>query len=194
VVAYIGLDCPFETLSHDRHHSINKIDLDDYDVNKTYRKAVAGKNTGFGGLIHYSIMDPDLAPPGKSVIATIRNEFAAAWKGLSEEAYRAKKAAVTAEIIAALEERFPGIRHHIEVIEVGTPRTMTRYTNNPHGAFNGFAYTVERVGMFDGGLPAKTPIKGLYLASAWVGAVGGGHAGSIPSGFMLGQMIARSKN
>jgi prolycopene isomerase len=194
VVAYIGLDCPFETLSHDRHHSISEIDLDDYDVNKTYREAVAGKNTGFGGLIHYSIMDPDLAPPGKSVIATIRNEFDTAWKGLSEEAYRAKKAAVTEEIIAALDERYPGIRHHIEVIEVGTPRTMTRYTNNPNGAFNGYAYTVERVGMFDGGLPAKTPIKGLYLASAWVGAVGGGHAGSIPSGFMLGQMIARSKN
>ena len=194
VVAYIGLDCPYETFTRDRHHSVVEINLNDLDVNKTYREAVAGKNKGFNAVIHYSIMDPDLAPPGKSVIATIRNEFITAWKGLSEEAYRAKKAEVTDEIVAALDERHPGIRDHIEVIEVGTPRTMTRYTNNPDGAFNGFAYTVERVGMFDGGLPAKTPLKGLYLASAWAGAVGGGHAGSIPSGFMLGQTIARTTN
>lgn len=194
VVAYIGLDCPYETFSHDKHHAVAKINVNDFDVNKTYREAAAGSNTGFGAVIHYSVMDPDLAPSGKSVIATIRNEFTTAWKGLSEAAYCAKKAAVTAEIVAALDEQYPGIRERIEVIEVGTPRTMTRYTNNPDGAFNGFAYTVERVGMFDGGLPAKTPVKGLYLAGAWAGAVGGGHAGSIPSGFMLGQMIARATN
>ncbi len=193
VVAYIGLDRPFETFTQDRHHSVVEINLSDLDVNKTYEEAVAGRNTGFEGVIHYSVMDPDMAPAGKSVIATIRNEFITAWRGLSEEAYRTKKAEVTAEIVTDLDERYPGIRDHIEVIEVATPHTMTRYTNNPDGAFNGFAYTVERVGMFDGGLPAKTPVRGLYLASAWTGAVGGGHAGSIPSGFMLGQRIARSR-
>ncbi len=193
VVGYIGLDCPFETFSRDRHHSVVETHLDALDVNRTYREAVAGRNVGFDGVIHYTGMDPDLAPPGKSVISTIRNEFTTAWKGLSDAAYSAKKAEVTEEILADLERRFPGIREHVEVMEVGTPRTMTRYTNNSDGAFNGFAYTVDRVGMFDGGLPAKTPVKGLYLASAWVEAVGGGHAGSIPSGFILGRRIARAR-
>lgn len=193
VVAYIGLDCRYEIFTEDRHHSVVEINLSDLDVNKTYEDAVAGRNTGFESVIHYSAMDPDMAPAGKSVIATIRNEFITAWKGLSDDEYRAKKSDVTAEIVTDLDARFPGIRDHIEVIEVATPRTMTRYTNNRDGAFNGFAYTVERVGMFDGGLPAKTPVRGLYLASAWTGAVGGGHAGSIPSGFMLGQRIARSR-
>ncbi len=111
---------------------------------------------------------------------------------MSDEEYRIKKEALQEEIITSLNERFPGIRDHIEVIEVGTPRTMTRYTYNHDGAFNGFAYTLDRVGMFDGGIPFKTPVAGLYLANAWAGAVGGGFSGTTPVGFMLGQMIARS--
>lgn len=192
VCAYIGLDTRFENFSHDSHHSSDKLNIGETDFNKLFKETRSSTYKGFGNVIHHTAMDPSLAPPGKSIIATIRGEYDDNWKDLSEEEYRAKKEVLTEEIISSLNERYPGLRDHIEVIEVATPNTMKRFTNNHTGAFNGFALSVDRVKMFDGGIPFETPVKGLYLANAWAGAVGGGFAGSVPVGFTLAQSISRS--
>jgi phytoene dehydrogenase-like protein len=94
-------------------------------------------------------------------------------------------------LLDAVEAYIPGFKDHIEAIEVGTPRTMERYTSNYQGAFNGFAYTTKRVGMGKGGVAIKSPLKGLYVSSAWVGAISGGYSGCIATGFMASQTIAR---
>ena len=52
-------------------------------------------------------------------------------------------------LINRLEEKFPGIKEHIVVTELGTPRTMERYTNNPKGAVYGYAQSVKQAGRHD---------------------------------------------
>jgi prolycopene isomerase len=59
----------------------------------------------------------------------------------------------------------------IEVVESASPLTNMRYTKNPEGAILGYAYTADNYGRTR--IKNQTPIKGLYLASAW-GNPGGG--------------------
>ena len=56
---------------------------------------------------------------------------------------------------------------------------MSRYTGNTEGAIYGFEQSMENAYMTRIG--NETPIKGLYLASAW-GNPGGGYAGVLRSG------------
>ena len=67
----------------------------------------------------------------------------------------------------------------IEVSEAATPLTNWRYTRNPEGAIYGFEQSMDN--SFMDRIENKTPVKGLYLASAW-GNPGGGFAGVLRSG------------
>ncbi|MGD9290745.1 MAG: hypothetical protein PVG74_24215, partial [Desulfobacterales bacterium] len=62
----------------------------------------------------------------------------------------------------------------IEVKEAATPLTNWRYTGNTAGAIYGFEQSMDNAYM--NRIKNKTPINGLYLASAW-GDPGGGYAG-----------------
>jgi len=59
----------------------------------------------------------------------------------------------------------------IEVTEAATPLTNIRYTANPEGAIYGYEQTLENA--FINRLQQRTPLKGLYLASAWTSPGGG---------------------
>jgi prolycopene isomerase len=61
----------------------------------------------------------------------------------------------------------------IEVKEAATPLTNWRYTLNPGGSIYGFACSVDNT--FMNRINNRTPVKGLYLASAW-GYAGPGYA------------------
>jgi prolycopene isomerase len=67
----------------------------------------------------------------------------------------------------------------IEVKESATPLTNWYFTRNPEGAIYGFDQTVDNA--FMNRLDCRTPIKGLYLASAW-GNPGGGYGGVLSGG------------
>ena len=67
----------------------------------------------------------------------------------------------------------------IPVREIGTPLTNWRYTRNPQGAIYGFEQSMDNA--FMNRIKNKTPIKGLYLDSAW-GNPGGGYAGVLRAG------------
>ncbi len=191
-VLFIGLKCPLEKLTSLKSHSIAIEELTPAtDMDKTFADRLAGRVKGADCLVNYSAIDPELAPPGKSALTAIKIDFWNNWAGLTEEAYRTKKERETAEILDQIEALIPGFKAHVEVAELGTPRTMRRYTSNHLGAFNGFAYTLNRVGMGKGGLDAASPIKGLFLTGAWVGAVSGGYAGSLPNGYQTAQTALR---
>ena len=76
-------------------------------------------------------------------------------------------------------EVIPGLSAMIEVQEAATPLTNWRYTGNPAGAIYGFEQSLDNA--FMNRLDNKTPVKGLYLASAW-GNPGGGYAGVFRAG------------
>ena len=67
----------------------------------------------------------------------------------------------------------------IEVQEAATPLTNWRYTGNTAGAIYGFEQSMDNA--FMNRLDNKTPVKGLYLASAW-GNPGGGYVGVFRAG------------
>ncbi len=67
----------------------------------------------------------------------------------------------------------------IAVTEAATPLTNWRYTRNDEGAIYGFEQSMENAYM--NRISNRTPIKGLYIASAW-GYPGGGYAGVLRGG------------
>ncbi len=141
---------------------------------------------------HYCY-DPSLSPPGGSVLTAsfffLKYDY---WKKLYEnrERYDAQKKALAEIVIDRIEERFPGIKENIEVIDVATPVTYERYTGNWQGSYMGWLYPV------DGSMkPMKKTLPGLegfYMAGQWV-FPGGGIPGAVMSGRHLIQIICKKE-
>ena len=104
-----------------------------------------------------------------------------------KKAYREEKERWTDILIRRAEkEVVPGLSSVIEVKESATPLTNWRYTRNPEGAIYGFEQSTNNA--FMNRLSNRTPIKGLYLASAW-GNPGGGFVGVLRGGEMAFSMM-----
>ncbi len=134
-------------------------------------------------FVDYSKIDAELAPEGKNVAVICAADYLNDWEGLSEDDYKSKKDEVAEILFQRLENRFPGIRDHIEYFEVGTPKTIKEYTLNPEGTAYGYAQTPEKVGF--NRLRDNFLIPNLYFASAWA-FPGGGFSGAIAGGFLTG--------
>ena len=131
-------------------------------------------------------MDESLNEYSKGVITVTLIDNFAHWSNDRSE-YAIQKENLTNILIDRLEEKFPGIKSHIKVTELGTPRTMERYTNNPNGAVYGYSQTIKQAGRYR--LSTNTPIDNLFLVGAWV-TPGGGYEGSISSGMIVAQNIS----
>ena len=139
-------------------------------------------------FVDYSQIDSGLAPEGKSFGVICAADYLSEWENLDSEAYRDKKEEVAQIFFKRLEKIIPGITVQIEYYEVGTAKTIQRYTSNPQGAPYGYAQTPDQSGR--GRLPIKSPIKNLYFASAWT-FPGGGFTGSIISGFLCANAVKK---
>jgi phytoene dehydrogenase-like protein len=100
------------------------------------------------------------------------------WAHLSAEAKQARKTVWMDRLIAYLDREFPGIAKAVVHREMATAETLANYLNTPEGAVYGFA--PEREGSNPLGMTARTAIKGLWLASAYV--FGGGFTGAMIGG------------
>jgi ferredoxin-NADP reductase len=103
-----------------------------------------------------------------------------AWLKLSPAQYIEAKNRVAENALRIAERVAPGIRDHIEVMEVATPLTNARYTGNPGGSFTGFD---ERRLPGAMGIASRGPLEGLYFAGAWI-QIGGGYLPAVLSGSM----------
>ena len=136
--------------------------------------------------------DPTLAPEGKTVITAIFvTENYGYWDNLRErdrETYKSEKERIANEVIEALEGRFGDIRSNIEVIDVLTPSTVMRHTNNWKGSFEGWLLT-PKMGLrrMKKVLPG---LKDFYMAGQWV-EPGGGLPTAILSGRNVAQIICK---
>ena len=158
-----------------------------YPLKKPY--TVAGKERTTLNLRLYNF-DPTLAPPGKNVVVVVFGTDYDYWKKLRENpaAYNAEKEKITDEVIARLEERFPGITTQIEMRDVATPITWERYTGNWRGAYEGWMLGSENL-MSD----MKKTLPGLdnfFMAGQWVNP-GGGMPTAVWSGNHTMQMICK---
>ena len=141
------------------------------NLNPNFKESyIVTKNEDYSFNIENSIwftitknIDNPQSQEWKTIITVAIFEKYNDWKNFNSDEYKIKKEEKTQEIIKKLEEFFPEIRKYIEVIEYGTPKTMERYTWNKSWAVYGFSQKVSQNWVYWN----KTPIKNLFLSSAW---------------------------
>jgi phytoene desaturase len=176
LVAYIATDLAVEALpaAHETFH------FETWNHEESYATSLAGRPNWFT-LTVPTLIDPDLAPAGESLIVfttLVPFEAVANW--------REAKRAFAERILTAVGRRLPDLSSHLKLLEVGTPQTMERYTKNSAGALYGWELSPSQIGP---GRPAvDAPIPGLYLAGHWT-QPGGGVYGVVTSGLLAARAI-----
>jgi all-trans-retinol 13,14-reductase len=103
-----------------------------------------------------------------------------------KKAYYKEKKRWTDGLLDRAEDVIPWLSSMLEVKEAATPLTNWRFTRNTEGAIYGFEQSVENA--YIQRIDNRTPIKGLYLASAW-SSPGGGFSGVLVGGQMAFRKI-----
>ena len=89
--------------------------------------------------------DPTFAPPGKTAVTCfLPTRNFAFWTDLQRydpARYQTEKRRVEEAVVAILEKMVPDIRNAIEMVDVSTPATVIRYTNNWKGSMEGWLLT-----------------------------------------------------
>jgi phytoene dehydrogenase-like protein len=126
--------------------------------------------------VHIYNQDPTLAPEGKTAITVMLESDYSYWKNLAEDQalYTSKKEEVARLVISLLDQRFPGIKHQVEVTDVATPVTFERYTGNWKGSFEGWLITPDNAYTMTKPMPQTIPgLKNFYMCGQWVEPGGG---------------------
>jgi len=125
-----------------------------------YPTIIENLDEGYSIVIN-SNADPSLAPNGKAsvTILTLANYYDFPERGTKE--YLEKKREFAEMLIKKAEKIIPNLSKHIVVQDAATPKTFERYTSMPEGAIYAFDQSIDTKRPY-----FKTPIKGLYLASA----------------------------
>ena len=139
-------------------------------------------------FVDYGQIDSGLAPEGKGLGVICTLDYLADWENLGDEEYKAKKEEVAQMFIRRLNQIIPGIKEEIEYYEIGTPKTIKRYTLNPAGTPYGFAQIPQQAARKR--IPQKSPVENLYFASAWT-FPGHGFTGAILSGYTCAEEILK---
>jgi phytoene dehydrogenase-like protein len=142
------------------------------------------------GITLYDNLFKNYSVSGKSTLSIMCLSDFAPWKKFAKnyfndqkDAYNREKERIAKKFIQRVEQRLiPGLSDYIEVMEIGTPLTNMFYTGNPEGAIYGFDRDMPH-------LEAKTPIKGLYLASAW--SHGGGYTPVMMAGRETAKLVLK---
>jgi len=150
-----------------------------------YRAWLSGdlSRTGLGVTI-YDNLYKGYSRPGTTTLTVMTLCGYEPWKKYETDYFAGRKKTYAEEkdrlariLIKKAEDRvIPNLTSMIEVLEAATPLTNIRYTGN----FNGAIYGYDRQGARMNLLNVRTPIKGLYLASAW--SHGGGYTPAMMAG------------
>ncbi|MBF0163410.1 MAG: NAD(P)/FAD-dependent oxidoreductase [Magnetococcales bacterium] len=129
-------------------------------------------------VVNHSAIDSGLSCNGTHLVTLTGLDRLSNWDVLDKRAYGIKKRQWMQSLIHDFSERFAGIGERIVMREMATARTMSRYLNTPNGAVYGFAQTPVKTGRVRPDV--ATPIKGLWLSSAF----------AMPGGGITGAMLA----
>ena len=136
--------------------------------------------------------DNTMAPYGKTSMYTMLTTYNYDyWKNLREndrEKYKEEKNRIANEVIEILEKKLGNIKNNIEEIDVSTPATVFRYTNNWKGSYEGWMPS-KQTGLM--GFKKTLPgLNNFYMIGQWV-EVGGGLPPAIMSGRNVTQVICK---
>lgn len=147
------------------------------------------------GVTLYDSLFEGYSKPGTSTLKLLFlsgyepwRKFEADYRAGRKETYNKEKERWTDILIRRTEkEVIPGLSSMIEVKDSATPLTNWYFTRNTEGAIYGFEQAMNNAYM--NRLDNRTPVKGLYLASAW-GNPGGGYTAVLRSGqITFGKMM-----
>jgi len=181
---YLGVDRPIAQLGLDSHEVMLN---DGYDIEGQYRTGATFARPGHMLIGCPNLAVPDISPPGTSLVTLTSMVSGQPWMDLRPQDYVDSKTRFAESMLAWAEQHFPGLRSAVEVVEVGSPVTMSRYTGHPTGAIYGFdsnrlGHTALR--------PAPVgPLRGLYHVGAWTNP-GGGYWPAISSGQIVGEIAS----
>lgn len=166
---FLGLDCPPEAIGFT--DSFNLI-YNSLDANKDFQNSYH-LNNEVDPIVAtcYTVDDPDLGEAGTSVITAGSLKYGEAFMKLDPQDYYETKYKMANTIIDRLENHFPGLKDHIEELEVATPLTHMRYLRHPGGAIYGYEQDLKSSVFF---YPQEEFIEGLHFASGWVNVCGFG--------------------
>jgi phytoene dehydrogenase-like protein len=132
--------------------------------------------------------DQTLAQKGKTCIRVMlkTNNFKY-WDDLKKadiKKYKQEKERLSKEIIRILDKRFGDIAKKLEVVDVATPSTFHRYTNNWMGSTQGWEWLP---GLIPETLKKELPgLKNFYMIGQWTMPGGG-----VSTAFQTGRDITR---
>ena len=168
-------------------------DIKDYEIfigadgglEAAFRAALAGDLGRAGlGVTIYDNLYKGYSSPGTSTLTIMTLCGYQPWKKFETDYFAGRKNAYAGEkerlarilIQKAESHLIPNLTSMIEVMDAATPLTNVRYTGNYQGSIYGFDRQGARMNLLD----VRTPIKGLYLASAW--SHGGGYTPAMMAG------------
>ena len=128
--------------------------------------------------------DSTIVPQGKSVVTSTLTADFDWWraKRADTDAYRGEKERIAAEVIAALEQRYPETQGKVEQVDVATPMTYARYCDAWRGAWMSFMVTPgQKIRYLPGNLPG---LEGFHLAGQWALPPGG-----LPGAALTGRWV-----
>lgn len=130
-------------------------------------ETVAGEKREWLCMLHHSF-DNSMAPQGKSVVELWFDSDYEYWEKLSadKENYKAEKQKIADYTISEMEIRYPGFKDQVEVIDVPTPMTYKRYTDNWKGSPDGWYLTNENLTQGDP-LHRIPGLDNLFTAGQW---------------------------
>jgi phytoene dehydrogenase-like protein len=135
-------------------------------------------------IADYNAIDSGVpAPP--YVLSIFGPDHLGNWDASDMDAYRAKRGRWQEAIVGALDRELPGLAGAIVATSFNSALSVRQYLDAPDGAVYGFAPTPANARA--GANSPRTPITGLYLASAYAGA--GGYSGVIAGGAACADMI-----
>jgi len=136
--------------------------------------------------------DPSMSPVGKTIITALtdcsNHEYWVDLRKTKPEAYQKEKDRIANAVIDVFDKRFKGIKEKIEMVDVTTPATYIRYTNDWKGSFTGWILSPET-----GWANIKKTLPGLsnfYQVGQWA-ELGGGLPNCLLSARNVTQMICK---
>jgi phytoene dehydrogenase-like protein len=132
------------------------------------------------GIANYGAIDSGLADGGPTLVSVVGTDRWSNWKDLDPHAEKERRARWLDAVLAALDREYPGFASAVGEQVFLNARSMRGFLNTPEGAIYGFAPWPPQRGIFAAvARCARSPIEGLYLASAFAG---GGFSGAMLAG------------
>jgi prolycopene isomerase len=190
---FLGLDCDPASLGFEEeilHLITNNVSRGDHTSGDPHRTIIV--------VVAPSLRDPSLAPKGKGTLiihCPAYIDYQDNWRtgeGLTRgEAYKTLKREFADILLDRIEDTFaPGLKKHIEVMEIATPVTYRRYSGNVKGTIMGVKPTFKNVRA--GVAHCKTPVKNLLLGGHCA-EYGGGVPIAVKAGANASLIVMKEK-